>query len=200
MVKKGKNKSNSKKEEGNKEDMPTPAQVNSKSTIVIAGDSIISELQGWKMGNKENRVIINSFSGATVDDMRDHIKPIVRRKANNLIIHCGTNNLQMDKANDIAEKIIDVCQYVADELPECKIAISELIQRADSTTLESARKSVNKSLRAFCRSRDWDIISHTVTEAGLNSKELHLNKSGLSPWLETSSVISNLTYDFQVRL
>lgn len=173
------NTSKSRKDDGNENEVhiPTPTK---KSTTVIVGDSMVSQLQGWKMGTKDNRVVIHPFSGSTVDDMRDYIKPILRRKPNSLIIHCGTNSLQTDNPNDIAEKIIDVCQHAANELPDCKIAISELILRADSPKLEAARKSVNKSLRNFCRTRDWDVIPHTVTEAGLNSKGLHLNKSGLS--------------------
>ena len=43
-----------------------------KTTTVVVGDSIIGKLEGWKMANRQNRVIINSFPGATAEDMMDH--------------------------------------------------------------------------------------------------------------------------------
>ena len=127
---------------------------NKSSTTMIVGDSIISKLEGWKMSNKDNQVIVNSFPGATVDDMADHIKPIIRKRPSKIILHTGTNNLEKDEASEISDKIVTVCQLIEEELPECEIAISELTVRNDSPALESRRKEVNKSLKAFCRTRD----------------------------------------------
>ena len=72
------------------------------------------------MANKQNRVIFNSFAGATANDVMDHIKPVIRRKSNRIVLHAGTNNLAMDKANVIIDKIVNVCQYIEQNLPECK--------------------------------------------------------------------------------
>ena len=151
------------------------------TTTMIVGDSIVSKLEGWKMADKHNRVIINSFPGATADDMTDHIKPVIRRKPNKIILHVGTNNLEKDEVNVVTDKIVNVCQLIEQELPECEIAISELTPRNDSPALESNRKEVNKSLKAFCRTRDWSVISHNnISETGLNSRGLHLNRRGIS--------------------
>lgn len=144
---------------------------------MIIGNVIIVKREGCKMSNKNNRVFIKAFPGATADDMVDHIKPIIRRKPDNIILHADTNNLKTDVSHAVNDKIISVCEYIEQELPDYKIAMSELTQRQDSPLLESARKEVNKSLKAFCRTRDWNVIPHTVTEAGLNSKGLHLNHS-----------------------
>lgn len=158
-----------------------PVTPGKSTTTMIVGDSIVSKLEGWKMADKHNRVIINSFPGATADDMTDHIKPVIRRKPNKIILHVGTNNLEKDEVNVVTDKIVNVCQLIEQELPECEIAISELTPRNDSPALESNRKEVNKSLKAFCRTRDWSVISHNnISETGLNSRGLHLNRRGIS--------------------
>ena len=76
-----------------------------KTTTVIMGDSVIAKLDGWKMADKKNRVIINAFPGATVEDMADHIKPTLAKKPDNIIIHTGTNDLRSDSPHDV------VCMY-----------------------------------------------------------------------------------------
>lgn len=50
----------------------------SKKTTMIVGDSIVAKLEGWKMSNKDNRIMVKSFSGASVDDLDDYIKPVLR--------------------------------------------------------------------------------------------------------------------------
>ena len=168
--------SNSSKTSSSEVSTSTTARPPPSNRTIIVGDSILSKLEGWKMSYKNNRVIINDFPGSTVDDLKDHIKPIVRREPDRIIIHIGTNNLRQDKPQEIVNKIKDVCDYI-EENSNCSFAISELTVRSDSSELETARKKVNQLLH---QSFD-DVISHsTVTERGLNSKGLHLNRSGLS--------------------
>lgn len=64
-----------------------------KPVTVIAGDSIIQRLPGWKL-SKLQKVVVKSFSGATVQDMEDYIKPITKNEPDNIILHIGTNNLK----------------------------------------------------------------------------------------------------------
>lgn len=62
-----------------------------KDTILITGDSIISGLREHKfvgLGNKK----VRSFPGATILDMKDHIKPLIRKKPSKIILHISTNN------------------------------------------------------------------------------------------------------------
>ena len=180
-----KNTRNSKKqpEISKAERIPTNEQVgaqsNHRQTTTIVGDSIISKLNGWKMSNKNNRVYVKAFPGATVDDMNDYVKPIVRKQPDNIIVHVGTNNLRDDEPNAVADKIVGLCEYIESNHPSCKIAISELTVRRDD--LEHARRQVNKALSSFCRSRDWAFIRHNdITDQQLNEKGLHLNHAGVS--------------------
>lgn len=153
----------------------------SKATTVIVGDSMISKLDGWKMSTATNKVIVKPFSGATSTDMLDYIKPIIRKEPDEVILHVGTNDLASSKEpKDIAENIVKVCQNIEDELPNVRINISEIIFRKDSADIDKIRMEVNKKLKAFCKSRDWKVISHSFAAEDLNPKGIHLNKKGIS--------------------
>ena len=67
---------------------------NPSRTIIIAGDSILKHLNNHKMSKDNNKVKVDTFPGCTIRDMRDHIKPILRKKPDQLIIHVGTNSLR----------------------------------------------------------------------------------------------------------
>ena len=59
------------------------------------------------MPSATNRVLIKSFSGgATIKDMCDFIKPILRKKPEKVILHLGTNNLRKGDAKSVADGII----------------------------------------------------------------------------------------------
>ena len=70
---------------------------NTKTTeptkVIIARNSMIKHLKGFRMSTKETRVQIAIFPGATTLDITDHIKPIQRKRPDKLILHVGTNNL-----------------------------------------------------------------------------------------------------------
>ena len=52
----------------------------------------------------DDRLYVKSFPGATVQDMLDYSKPILRKKPDIIIYHTGTNNLYIDDApNEIVE-------------------------------------------------------------------------------------------------
>ena len=42
---------------------------------------------------KKGRVVkVRSFAGATIEDMYDYLKPILKKCPDNIILHVGTNN------------------------------------------------------------------------------------------------------------
>ena len=138
-----------------------------KSSSVIVGDSIVSRLNGWKMSNQNNRVVIRSFSGATVEEIEGHyIRPTLKSSPDSVILHVGTNNLKNDDPNTVAEKIINLCETIVRESPTTKVAISELTPRTDAKDdVQEKVLKVNKRLRSFCRSRDLQTIPHaTITD------------------------------------
>ena len=66
-----------------------------KRKVVIVGDSMTKHIDPRKL-SKSVLVKSHSFSGATIEDLEDHVKPVLRRKPDSIILHAGTNNLQND--------------------------------------------------------------------------------------------------------
>ena len=63
-----------------------------KPVTVIAGDSIIQHIRGWSI-SRSNKVVVKSFPGATIEDMEDFVKPLLRKKPDNVVLHIRTNDL-----------------------------------------------------------------------------------------------------------
>ena len=68
---------------------------NSAARIIIAGNSMIKNLNGYKMSTRNSKVQVSTFPGCSTLDMEDHIKPILRKKPDKLVIHVGTNSLRV---------------------------------------------------------------------------------------------------------
>lgn len=151
----------------------------SRSSTVIAGDSIINNIMGWRMSNNTERVSVKSFSGATVEDMFYHIKPTLSHSPDNIILHVGTNNLKKENPDDICKKIEDLCNIIRKDCPKTKIALSEITPRSDFKDAKTAREQVNNKLQSLCNSQNFSFISHpTILDDSLNGRGVHLNRKG----------------------
>ena len=78
-----------------------------KKSVIILGDSMTHNIQGRKL-SKEKHVVSKSFSGCTVEDMSDFVKPFLRRTPDEITLHIGTNNLSTDEPRQLGEKIVDL--------------------------------------------------------------------------------------------
>ena len=81
-----------------------------KTNTVIVSDSMIKHVKGWEMSSATNRVTVKSFSGATIEDMSDFLKTILRKKPEKVILHIGTINLRKGDAKSVADRIINLAQ------------------------------------------------------------------------------------------
>ena len=70
--------------------------------IIISNLHSGTKLSGW----------LRHCSGATIKDMCDFIKPILRKKPEKVILHLGTNNLRKGDAKSVAKGIIKLPQSV----------------------------------------------------------------------------------------
>ena len=50
-----------------------------RSNVIIAGDSMVKHLDGFKMSKTDTRVKVSNFPGCTTLDMADYIGPILQR-------------------------------------------------------------------------------------------------------------------------
>ena len=151
-----------------------------RPVVVIVGDSLVKNVQGWKVSNsKRIKTVVKAFPGASVEDMFDYIKPTIKRHPEEIVLHVGTNDLKNSDSRKVAERIVDLGNFIEAESPETKVTISNLLLRTDDPALNSKTEQVNNILRTFAHQNDWNIISHSnVTRNHLNSSGLHLNLTG----------------------
>ena len=83
--------------------------------MIIAGDLVVKNVQGWRLSNKKD-VKVHSFSGAKIVDMNHHIVPLLERKPDEVILHIGTNDIgdSEEENAQIADELIKLTRT------ECK--------------------------------------------------------------------------------
>ena len=121
-------------------------------------------------------MVVKSFPGATIEDMEDFVKPLLRKKPDNVVLHIGTNDLNTHEPRLAAEGIVNLALQIEGAAPETNLAISGLIARADDK--DGKVSSVNKILKKICRQNHWNFIEHNINQTRLNRGGLHLSKSG----------------------
>ena len=93
------------------------------------------------MMSRTKRVKVDSFSGATTTEMKHFIKPLVQRKPTEIILHVGTNDVDIHSAEEVADNIIKLTDDIKKRGIRC--IVSSLVVRADSELLRSAVIDVN---------------------------------------------------------
>jgi len=132
--------------------------------------------------SKNLQVKIATFPGCTTQDMKDHIKPLLRRNPDEIIIHVGTNSLRSSNTpRECAVELIDLAESVSSQF-SAMITISSLINRADDETLACIVPEANKVLKEHCLQKNWGFVDHSNISATshLNRSGLRLNKGGTS--------------------
>lgn len=147
-------------------------------TTVLVGDSIIKQIQGWKLGKKVgHRVVVKSFSGATTSDMKHYLKPTLEKNPQQILLHVGTNDLRDQNPNVVVDNVVELARKIESET-SARIILSELVTRSDNVSSDSV-KTVNKKLKKFCNQNNWKLIQHqNITINDLNQSGLHLNNRG----------------------
>ena len=112
-------------------------QTPSKKVTLVAGDSILKNIHGWRLSNSDNHVVVKSFAGATISDMEDFLKPVIRKKPNSIILHVGTNDIEHDTAKRVAEGVLNLAIQVTENSPSTEIVISAILPRTDKPNEQS---------------------------------------------------------------
>ena len=74
------------------------------------GDSILHGAIGKNLSN-DRSVKVRKFPGATVDDLRHHVLPIIRKQPKSLIIHAETNDAVKFTSRDILNKLLQLKSF-----------------------------------------------------------------------------------------
>ena len=126
-------------------------------------------------GAKLNSVKVRIFRGATIDDMKDFLKPYLKRSATNIILHVGTNNSINDSSSVILNKLLSLKSFIQTGLPESNVILSNIIDRLDNGTGRLKIPHFNKHLNSL----KIDTIGNgNISSEHLNGSSLHLNRHG----------------------
>ena len=82
-------------------------------------------------GAKPNSIKVRIFRGATIDDMKDFLKPYLKRSLTNIILRVGTNNIINDSSSVIRNKLLSLKNFIHTELPKSSVILSNIIDRSD---------------------------------------------------------------------
>ena len=160
---------------------PNTSKTNpTRSNVIIAGDSMVKHLDGFKMSKTDTRVKVSTFPGCTTLDMVDYVRPIPRKNPQKLILHVGTNSLKgRETSIRCAQEIMKLAESIKSSVPNTEIAVSGLITRADEVTLTHKVSEVNSELKRLCMQKQLKFIDHANISCNeLNRSKIHLNKVG----------------------
>ena len=150
-----------------------------RKKIFIVGDSLLNGINENGMKKLNCNIKVRNHPGATTEDLLDHIKPILRKQPDVLIIHGGTNDLTNDI--DTTKSIENMNKLIKKISPNTKFVVSKLIRRKDKAGMEKKVNDLNASIERSCKQMNVETLSNdNIMEGNLSTKKLHLNKSGNS--------------------
>ena len=167
-----------------------PPIIKKKRSTVIIGDSILKDIEPYKMRlavGKSEKIFMKSFAGADTESMEHYVVPSKKYEIDLVILHFGTNDLRGDKnAEDIAQGIINVGVEMKTKTNE--VMISSILPRRDNIDLDNKGVEVNKLLNTLCSVYNFNFVTNCniLKEDHLNKGGLHLNSSG------TYALVNNL--------
>ena len=110
------------------------------------------------------KTVVKCFSGASVEDMFDYIKPLATIRQNPehaAILHIGTNDIKTSNPRNVSKRIVDLGNLIEAKSPNTKVSISNLLTRSDDPVLAKRVKEVNKILVSCANQNEWGVISHS---------------------------------------
>ena len=129
------------------------------------------------MSRKGRVVKVQNFRGATVDDMKHHVTPLLRKEPSSIIIYAGKNEVPYLTSREILDNLITLKSFITDKLPNCKVVISTPTLRTDDGKAVLTVSQLTNHLLQL----DIDIIDNrNINARNLGNKGLYLNPTGSS--------------------
>ena len=164
--------SNSSRKISSKKEMKDKNFRKSRDVTVILGDSIIKDVKGWELTDDSNKVVVKSFRGSTTSQMKRHVKPTNEENPKNIILHCGTNDINDESdPQNIAEEIVELAKSISKDC-NSNVTVTGIAPRYGK--LNEKVRFVNRLLQIYCRNMDMRYVGH-----GNINPIKHLNRSGL---------------------
>ena len=158
-----------------KESITTEKGQWTKNTTLIVGDSIINSVLEEELCGGSRNVKFKNFPGATVDDLNQHIIPLLQKKPSHIIVHAGTNEAYHSTSREILNKLLNFKSLIQDKLPDCKVFISTPTLRSDNG---KATLTVNQLTNHLLQLNIDIVDNRNIISKHLSRKSSYLNESG----------------------
>ena len=143
--------------------------------MIIAGDSMVRDLKRWLMSRSKFVKVFSLGSGATTEDMKSCLVPLIEKKPDHIILNVGTNDLTGATPESIFEKILGLADMIRSKGIKC--SASQLIIRDDQ--LWHKGKRVNQILSERLPKHISLVSNEKITVNHLNGSQVHLNRRGV---------------------
>ena len=148
----GKNKANNSLNKTESRDVKLKTNKGKKIRVEILGDSMLNSMLKEKELNKnaDINIKIRKYPGASSTDILIYIKPSLRKKTDQIVIHPGTNDLTNNHnyLNDV-HKIVKM--VVKETCKNTKLCFSSLICRTDLKDIDEKVIKTNTHLKNYCK-------------------------------------------------
>ena len=153
----------------------TVEQNEAKKLVYLVGDSLLNGIHERGLTKKHN-VKVKAHSGATTRDMINHVKPVLRRAPDTIILHCGTNNLTSNVYT--IEQMEEIMKIAKQESNSTNIVLSSVVTRADQAGIKKKVSKLNNKLRTFCNEYGITLIDHiNINDDYLATKRLYFKQT-----------------------
>ena len=90
-----------------------------------------------------------SFPGATINDMYDYIRRLLKKAPDNVILHVGTNDAPNNTSRAILYNLLSLKSFIENALPQSKVCISNVVKRTNNGKATLTVDKVNEHLSAL---------------------------------------------------
>ena len=145
--------SNEDKYERQSKDSARPNKTKVPNTVII-GDSMTKHLDSRRLQRSSKtvrRVSTQTYRGATIEDMKHHMRPSLARKPNEIILHLGTNDIANKEPEEIVNGIADIINIIHEESPATKPVLSQIMLRTDKPSYKPVIGKINYQLQCYCQ-------------------------------------------------
>ena len=144
-----------------------------KGTTLIVGDSMIGGVQEYRLRYLKAKVRV--FPGATISDMHDYIKPLLKKKPTNIILHVCTNDAPFMSSDEIIKGLKDLMDGIMANLPGVNLYFSCPTLRRDDLLANSIVRQVAQRAKVLFNGA----IEHVnIDKSCISLKGLHFNEKG----------------------
>ena len=91
----------------------TPSNADKSFTAVLLDDSMINQMQGWRLGRKVGHHVLLNLSLVQPPEIWNYLMPTIDKSPQQIIPHVGTNYLVCDHTPTVvAENIVDLARKI----------------------------------------------------------------------------------------